>query len=293
MHRFRATAIPGAILALLILAGSGRAASPVDLRGSWACVAAVGSTRYAQTVTITSEDAAGRFAGSDVGGGLTFTVSGTVTGSGFTMIITGGGYTSRARGSVSGTLPHLAFTGTFADSNHATGSFTGKMTAAAVPTVSPAPAVSAGPVETPAPADVATDAPVAADAAIGPVATIDVGAAGPITPPETPPGDSNPLPLPLEIALAAAVIAGLGAAALGLVPGVPGIAGSSGAVSDAQASRQAAQARQDAQTVVGTNLQNAVGDAVQASRQAAQDAQAAQAGQPAAINPTPGETPAP
>jgi hypothetical protein len=329
MHRFRAgAAVSGAFLALFMLAGLSSAASPVDMRGSWACVTSSGSSKYPQTVTITSEDfTTGRIAGKDFGGGLTFQVTGTVTGNSFTMAIASSTYKSNVKGTITGVLPHLAFTSSFADSNHATGSFTGKMTAAAVPPVSSAPAVSAGPVETPAPAGVAADAPVASDAAIGPVATTDPGAAGPITPPETPPGDSNPLPTLLELALAAAVLAGLGAAALGLVPGVPGIVGSFGdsgssghleAQTPAQiagdpqlqcspsvymqagvalpsqhsppqnAVGQAVTAQQQAaQTVVGTNLQNAVGQAVTTQQQAARAAQAA------AVNPTLGETPTP
>ena len=52
------------------LHGSSSAASPVDMRGSWACVSTVGSTRYPQTVKITSESfTTGRIAGLALAGG--------------------------------------------------------------------------------------------------------------------------------------------------------------------------------------------------------------------------------
>ena len=244
LSRARAcSAVAGAFLALLVLAGSSSAASPVDMRGSWACVSTVGSTRYPQTVRITSENfTTGQITGTDLGGGVTYGVSGTVTGNRFTMHISGGGYSSTVNGTVTGVLPHLSFTSSFSDSNHTTGSFTGQMTAA-VATPGPSAAASAAaespiatapgtlPAETPAPTDVASSAPTADPGASNDVALLGPGdsagaaTAGPAMPSETPtPSDSNPFPLPLELAVAAALAAGLGAAALGLIPGVPGIA---------------------------------------------------------------------
>jgi hypothetical protein len=212
-------AVAAAILALVVLAGSVSAAAQVDMRGSWACVASVGSIRYPQTIGITSEDfTTGRIVGTDVGGGTTYTVSGTVAGNRFTMVISNIGYTSTASGTVGGVLPNLSFTGSFSDSNLSSGSFSGSMTAsAALP--GPTGAAASGPAGTP----------------IGtPSGTLPAESPAPGGVPSsaatTPPSDPNPLPLPLELALAA-LIGGLGAAALGLIPGVPGIGGSPEAAS--------------------------------------------------------------
>ena len=148
LPRTRASGTVAGFLALFVLAGSTIAADPVDMRGSWACVASVGSTRYPQTIKITSENfTTGRIAGTDVGGGMTFRVTGTVTGNRFTMVVSKSGYTSRSSGTVRGTLPHLSFSGSFSDSNNARGPFTCKMTKA-VATPKPSAAASA-PAKTP------------------------------------------------------------------------------------------------------------------------------------------------
>jgi hypothetical protein len=223
------SAVAGAILALAVLAGSVSAVAQVDMRGLWACVASVGSTRYPQTIDITSEDfTTGQIAGTDVGGGMTFTVSGTVVGNRFTMVISNTGYSSTALGTVGGVIPNLSFTGSFSDSNHSGGPFTGSMTAsAALP--GPTGAAASAPSETPSSAASAGPGATNGIAFLAPGASAGLGNGGPASSAATaPPSDPNPLPLPLELALAA-LIAGLGAAALGLIPGVPGIGGSSGA----------------------------------------------------------------
>ena len=242
-------AVAGVLLALLVVAGSSSAVGPVDMRGSWACVAEVGSARYPQTITITSQSfTTGRIVGTDVGGGMTFNVTGTVTGNRFAMVVSRSGYTSKSSGKVGGVSPRLSFSGSFTDSNRARGSFSCKMTSA-VATPKPSAVASSAPaqtpsatvlvtlptekpvVETPAPTDAApTATPQASNAAaLGPEVSPDAGGAGPVIPPETPPpSGSDPLPIILGLG-ALTLIGGLLAAALGLVPGVPGMVGSSGA----------------------------------------------------------------
>ncbi|HYO41832.1 MAG TPA: hypothetical protein VES19_01430 [Candidatus Limnocylindrales bacterium] len=295
-------AVAGAFLALLVLAGPSSAADPVDMRGTWACVATVGSARYPQTIRIKSENfTTGRISGTDVGGGMTFDVSGTVTGNRFAIVVSRSGYSSRSSGTVGGVLPHLSFSGSFRDSNGARGPFSCKMTKA-VAKPKPSAAASSAPArtpippatlpvatvpaatlpaatlpastpvtETPAATDVASLAPTAEPEASSGIAVLEPGAspdggdAGPVAPSEaTPSSDSNPLLLPLVLA-ALGLIGGLGAAAFGLIPGVPGIGGSSGAASGLAVTQAVDQTLQAAEAGAMLDLQTGVANDVASS----------------------------
>lgn len=119
-------------LALGQLACASSAPAPVgavDVRGSWEMVASADGSRYPQTMRIQSEDlTTGKFSGSDVGGGATFVVTGSLSGAAATFLTSGGGYTSNATARISGSGLNATMAGTFTDSNHRSGTFTAKRT---------------------------------------------------------------------------------------------------------------------------------------------------------------------
>ena len=90
-------------------------------------VAVADGVQYPQTMHVTTEDASsGTWSGDDVGAGLTFTVTGTLSGHDFTSVTTGNGYTSNAKGTITQSGSSWAMSGTFTDSNHRSGTFTAK-----------------------------------------------------------------------------------------------------------------------------------------------------------------------
>jgi hypothetical protein len=106
------------------------AATTVDIRGAWDVVAVAGSAKYPQTMHVSSEDlATGKFSGTDVGSGLTFTVTGSLSGSVATFDVTDGSYTSHDTATISGSGLGLTMTGTFTDSKNQGGTFSGTRTA--------------------------------------------------------------------------------------------------------------------------------------------------------------------
>jgi hypothetical protein len=131
----RSTMLATLVLALTLgLAGCGstpsEASKPIDIRGTWDMTAIAGTSQYQQTMHITSEDFnTGGVAGTDVGAGLTFAVVGTVSGVDVTFTTTNAGYTSHSKATVMDTgsnmgLPGtLRMSGTFTDSNKASGTF--------------------------------------------------------------------------------------------------------------------------------------------------------------------------
>jgi hypothetical protein len=100
-------------------------ADMIDLLGDWDWVSYVGTIQYPQIVHFEVQDLkTGRFSGTDVGAGRTFTFTGRIVGATFVMETDGGGYHATSRGVVRGTSPNLVMTGTFTDSNNAVGTFT-------------------------------------------------------------------------------------------------------------------------------------------------------------------------
>jgi hypothetical protein len=120
--------------------GGPGAASPnklTDIRGSWDEVSIVGTARYPQTLTITSEDfSTGALTGTDFGDQKTFAVVGSISGTDITFTTTAGPYIAHATGKVSLSGGTLTMSGTFTDSNNSSGTFTAKRTA---PAPSPSP----------------------------------------------------------------------------------------------------------------------------------------------------------
>ena len=105
-------------------------AKPIDIRGTWDMVAIAGTSRYPQTMQITSEDfITGALAGTDDGAGLTFKVVGSISGANATFTTTNAGYTSHSKATVSGSAGTLTMAGTFTDSNKTSGTFTAQRTA--------------------------------------------------------------------------------------------------------------------------------------------------------------------
>ena len=225
-----------AVSAVLAVGGPCEAAGPrVDIRGTWDWLSVVGTARYPQTLTITSQDpTTGAIAGIDVGAsGVRLTMRGTLTGTAFRMTIAGGGYTSTAIGTISGAFPELAFSGSFTDSNKARGTFTARLTVPAhPPSAAPAPSsLSATPAAT---APAASSPPASApgtpeQASSAPMATDDTPPS--VSSPGNEPGSQAPgfdWSLPLEVGGVVALIAALGAAGAGMIPGVPGLGGRGG-----------------------------------------------------------------
>ncbi len=117
-------AAAAALAAGLVLA---LADTPMDVRGDWPSVGRVGAASYPQTYHITNEDfTTGAFSGTDVGGGLTFAVTGRVSGNRVTMTVTAAviSYTSRSVGTIVVTDSGRSMAGTFTDSNGASGTYT-------------------------------------------------------------------------------------------------------------------------------------------------------------------------
>lgn len=103
------------------------AGAALDLRGSWDMVAVADGVEYPQTMHVTVEDSSsGKWSGDDVGAGLTFTVTGTLSRNDFTSVTTGNGYTSNAKGKITHSGSSWTMSGTFTDSNHRSGTFTAK-----------------------------------------------------------------------------------------------------------------------------------------------------------------------
>ena len=89
--------------------------------------------QYPQTIHITTEDpSTGKFSGDDVGSGLTFTVTGTMSGSKATFVTTevGGAYTAHDTATITPAAngSRMTMKGTFHDSNNTSGTFTGTRT---------------------------------------------------------------------------------------------------------------------------------------------------------------------
>ena len=135
------------------LASSASATPAVDIRGSWSEVATTQGANYPQTVTYTTEDLkSGAVTGSDVGGGATFTVTGTLNGSTLTTDTVEPGYTSHAVGTIKRSGSTLTMSGTFTDSaGHPGGTFTATFNGSAASVPSDASSVDLGPVPFPCP----------------------------------------------------------------------------------------------------------------------------------------------
>jgi hypothetical protein len=135
------------------LASSASATPGFDIRGSWSEVASTQGANYPQTVTYTTEDMkTGAVTGSDVGGGATFTVTGTLNGSTLTTDTVEPGYTSHAVGTIKRSGSTLTMSGTFTDSvGHPGGTFTATFNGSAASVPSDASSDDLGPVPFPCP----------------------------------------------------------------------------------------------------------------------------------------------
>ena len=114
-------------------AASASASTTIDVRGSWAEVATTQGANYPQTVTWTTENfSTGALTGTDVGGGATFTMTGTISGSKITTHLVEDGvpsYTSDSVGIIDNAHNELTWSGTFTDSaGHPDGTFTATFT---------------------------------------------------------------------------------------------------------------------------------------------------------------------
>jgi hypothetical protein len=201
-------AILVAALSLCLAALVAAATPTADLRGEWAASAKVGSTTYAQTLHITTEDfTTGQVGGTDQGAdGSTYTLAGQIVGATLTMTLSNATYQSNTSATILGTGGSLRLSGTFSDTNHNSGTFSASLS---IPATSPP--ASALTTVTPAAATIS--------------ATVDGQAATVTSTPPTDPGPANDLPL-IAIGLAAVLVVGLGAAAAtGRLPGV-GLGGS-------------------------------------------------------------------
>jgi hypothetical protein len=121
--------VAGLGVALLTVAPAASASTTIDVRGSWAQVATTQGANYPQTVTWTSENfSTGALAGTDVGGGATFTETGTISGSKITTHLVEVGdpsYTSDSVGIIDNAHNQRTWSGTFTDSaGHQDGTFT-------------------------------------------------------------------------------------------------------------------------------------------------------------------------
>jgi len=192
-HRARARlrvrlpgAAAGAVLALCLSATAALAGGPIDMLGTFHMVAVADGGSFPQDWDITSYDQqTGTFSGTD---GIE-TFSGTLTGQSLTCTGSQPGYTWHGVATVSGATGSLEITGTFTDTNGATGTFTSDQTGGpATPTVS-------GPAITGSPAVREVSGPVAA----GPRPNPDISTI------------ASSLPTPAQaLASAATVAAGVG-----------------------------------------------------------------------------------
>jgi hypothetical protein len=135
--------VAGLGVALLTVAPAASASTTIDVRGSWAQVATTQGANYPQTVTWTSENfTTGALVGTDVGGGATFTETGTISGSKITTHLVEVGdpsYTSDSVGIIDNAHNQRTWSGTFTDSaGHQDGTFTSTF-------IGPASAASASP----------------------------------------------------------------------------------------------------------------------------------------------------
>jgi hypothetical protein len=128
--------IAGLGVALVTVATAASASTTIDVRGSWAEIATSQGAQYPQTVTWTTEDfSTGALTGTDVGGGATFTMTGTISGSKITTHLVEDGdpsYTSDSVGIIDNAHNQLTWSGTFTDSaGHEDGTFTATLTSPA------------------------------------------------------------------------------------------------------------------------------------------------------------------
>jgi polyisoprenoid-binding protein YceI len=123
-----AAGVAGLGFALVSVATAASASTTIDVRGSWAQVATTQGANYPQTVTWTTENfSSGALTGTDVGGGATFTETGTLNGSKITTHLSevGADYTSDSVGTIKTVGGKLTWSGTFTDSaGHPAGTFT-------------------------------------------------------------------------------------------------------------------------------------------------------------------------
>ncbi len=118
-----ATLVPAFVIGLPGVTGA--RGTNVDIRGTWPMECVVGTDRFPQTLRILTQDAvSGAVEGDDVGGGMTFTVTGTVTGDSVVLeiVLVGGSYVSDHEMLVSGSGVNLSMVGPFSDSNGSAGS---------------------------------------------------------------------------------------------------------------------------------------------------------------------------
>ncbi|HEY5049728.1 MAG TPA: hypothetical protein VII50_02415, partial [Acidothermaceae bacterium] len=111
--------IAGFGFALVAVATAASASTALDVRGSWSEVATTQGANYPQTVTWTTENfSTGALTGTDVGGGATFTMTGTLSGSKITTHLSevGANYTSDSVGTIKNAGGTLTWSGTFTDS---------------------------------------------------------------------------------------------------------------------------------------------------------------------------------
>ena len=132
-----------ALVTVVAGASSASASTTIDMRGSWAQVATTQGANYPQTVTWTTENfSTGALTGTDVGGGATFTETGTISGSKITTHLVEVGdpsYTSDSVGIIDNAHNQRTWSGTFTDSaGHQDGTFTSTF-------IGPAGAASASP----------------------------------------------------------------------------------------------------------------------------------------------------
>lgn len=128
--------IAGLGFALVSVATAASASTTINVLGSWSEVATTQGANYPQTVTwVTENQSTGAIAGTDVGGGATFTITGTITGSKIiTHLVEDGdpSYTSDSVGIIDMAHNELTWSGTFTDSvGHQDGTFTATLTGSA------------------------------------------------------------------------------------------------------------------------------------------------------------------
>ena len=121
--------IAGLGFALVSVATAASASTTIDVRGSWSEIATSQGAQYPQTVTWKTENfSTGALTGTDVGGGATFTMTGTISGSKITTHLVEDGvpsYTSDSVGIIDNAHNQLTWSGTFTDSaGHQDGTFT-------------------------------------------------------------------------------------------------------------------------------------------------------------------------
>ncbi len=128
MRQAHAAALLGALtlaLALPVAAGA-RSEAALDIRGNWSMPAAVGAAKYPQIWSIVTENLKTGAWHGHIKGNPTYLLWGTV--SGHTLVIHSryGGYQSHGKGTlVTSGARWRVVGGTFSDTNHVTGTFTG------------------------------------------------------------------------------------------------------------------------------------------------------------------------